>query len=608
MKPVRISRRALLPFLVLAACADDRGVPSGPLPPSIPALSHGSEGRGDFHRYVAIGTSVSMGVQSDGVYEATQRTAWPAQLAALAHRDLPLPLIQSPGCQAPLVPPIAANRRLSGEPASGSTVCAPNVDGVELSTGNVAIAAALTSDALSKTPETATPADYAGGRIYSRVLAPGHSQVTAMLAQKPKVVSVELGANELLKARSGLVIPGVTVVPYAAWERAYDGVIAAVQESQARRVLLVGLIDDAASFPAFRFGAEMWSARQEFAQFYVRVSEDCAGSENLLLVPVKVPTAVGQGAAAARAGQPMPVLSCADAPGTVDYVVTPADRAALNAQLRAMNARIRAIAGANGYAYFDLDALFSVPGLKAPFSVAGLMLSPTPYGQYVSLDGFHPTAAGHAVLAEAAARALNATYDMGIPLHPVVASLSSADDAGIFAASADVTGISAASAEGDAFAAEFGPADVAPAASGVSQSASGHGNLTVNGQFRTFSFTAVRHRDGEVTGQFELHNHVTGVRLHGRVTCFFAFARPLDPSRGAVFAGGVVTHTDGTVPDGTPVIFNAFDNGEGKNALFPDFLSLLLPTTPQAVQRQCTNGIPIMPVLPIEGGNIQIRP
>ena len=402
---------ALAPF-ALTACVGDRS-PTSPSSSAL-TLSTGSEGRGDFHRYAAIGTSISMGVESDGVYEATQRTSWPAQLAAMAGRELSLPLIEAPGCQSPLVPRIADNRRLSGEPASGSTVCAPNVDGVRLSHGNLAISAALTSDALTKTPETATPADYAGGRVYARVLEPGHSQVTAMLAQNPKVVSVELGANELLKARSGLFLPGVTVVPYAAWEPAYDGVIAAVEQSGARSVVLVGLIDDAASFPAFRFGSELWDARGEFARFYVSVSPDCEGSRNMLLVPVVVPTAVGKGAAAAAAGQPMPVLSCADVPWTVDYVLTPADHAALNAQLRAMSARIRSIAESKGYAYFDLDALYATPGLKAPFSVSTLMFSPQPYGPLVSLDGFHPTAAGQTLLANAAARALDDTYGMGI--------------------------------------------------------------------------------------------------------------------------------------------------------------------------------------------------
>ena len=413
MRRISAARWLVLTPFALVACAGD-GAPTSPTFLA-PARSVGSGGRGDFHRYAAIGTSISMGVASDGVYEATQRTAWPAQLAAMAGRELSLPLIESPGCQSPLVPPIAANRRLSGEPASGSTVCAPNVEGVRLSEGNLAISAALTSDALHKTPETATPADYAGGRVYARVLAPGHSQVTAMLAQNPKVVSVELGANELLKARAGLFSPGLTVVPYAAWEPAYDQVIAAVERSGAKSVVLVGLIHDAASFPAFRFGWELWQARGEFARFYVSVSPNCEGSNNLLLVPVVVPTAVGRGAAAAAAGQPMPELSCADQPGTVDYVLTPTDHAALNAQLRAMSARIRSIAESNGYAYFDLDALYARPGLKATFSVSTLMFSPQPYGPLVSLDGFHPTAAGQTVLAQAAARALNATYAMGIP-------------------------------------------------------------------------------------------------------------------------------------------------------------------------------------------------
>jgi len=46
------------------------------------------------------------------------------------------------------------------------------------------------------------------------------------------------------------------------------------------------------------------------------------------------------------------------------------------------------------------------------------MTSPTPYGTYISLDGVHPTGAGHAILASAAAAAINATYSLGLPLTP----------------------------------------------------------------------------------------------------------------------------------------------------------------------------------------------
>jgi hypothetical protein len=134
--------------------------------------------------------------------------------------------------------------------------------------------------------------------VYARVLAPGQSQVTAMEALDPKVVSVELGANEILGARDGAYVPGQTVVPVAAWQPRYEEVVARVAAT-ARRGVLVGLIDDVRNFPAFRTGAELWAARATFAPFHVQVSENCGtapGAANLLFVPVRVPLAAGEGA------------------------------------------------------------------------------------------------------------------------------------------------------------------------------------------------------------------------------------------------------------------------------------------------------------------------
>src|SRR5688500_13979515 len=43
----------------------------------------------------------------------------------------------------------------------------------------------------------------------------------------------------------------------------------------------------------------------------------------------------------------------------------------------------------------------------------------------------------------------------------------------------------------------------------------GHANLTVgDGQKRTFSFTAVQHKDGTVTGQGEVNNPSFPIRIH----------------------------------------------------------------------------------------------
>ena len=99
----------------------------------------------------------------------------------------------------------------------------------------------------------------------------------------------------------------------------------------------------------------------------------------------------------------------------MDYVLTPAEAAVVNATLATMSTHIRAVADRYRLAYFAIEALYGMPGLKPTFSAVQLMTTAQPYGSYISLDGIHPSASGHAVLATAAARALNARYNMQIP-------------------------------------------------------------------------------------------------------------------------------------------------------------------------------------------------
>jgi hypothetical protein len=141
------------------------------------------------------------------------------------------------------------------------------------------------------------------------------------------------------------------------------------------------------------------------------------------------------------------------------------------------------------------------------------------------------------------------------------------------------------------------------------QSATGHGNLTSGGELRTFSFTAVRLKDGTVTGQWQLQNRSgVGSIIHGEVTCLLAIARP---TQGAAFMGGVVTHVEGVAVGffpGRPVAFSAFDNGEGMNER-PDEITLVEATNETVVERQCRLGLRVGGgARPIEDGNIQVRP
>jgi lysophospholipase L1-like esterase len=407
---------AALALVALAACSDDAVSPTQarqPIEQATPELFQ--EGEGIFQRYVAIGTSISMGVQSDGVYAATQQTSWPAQLARLAHRELSLPLIQAPGCGAPFAAPLASGVRTSGEGAGLPFLqrqCMPNEVGVTLPTGNVAIDGARTGQALTATPENPDPGH---ASQYPRVLAPGQSQVTAMEAQDPKVVSVELGGNDVLGATHGFYAPGINIVPVAAWEPQYRQVVARV-DAAAKHAVLVGLVNDVRSFPAFRTGAEFWNARATFAPFNVAINANCENSTNLLFVPFIVPTAVGTGAYYARNALGQYTLSCTNNTGLVeDYILDATDVAAVNAQLAAMNAVIRNEAETRGFAYFPLGALYEGAVTKPAFNAVAIMTTAQPYGPYISLDGIHPSAEGARVLADAAATALNSTYRLAIP-------------------------------------------------------------------------------------------------------------------------------------------------------------------------------------------------
>jgi lysophospholipase L1-like esterase len=364
-----------------------------------------------------MGTSLTQGVMSNGVVGADQAHSWAAQLAALARVPFTQPLIAAPGCQPPLAAPLASLARVDGEsPFVRSTLCSPLVEGITAPTQNLAISEAITANALGTTPESPSPASWPlKGTFYSRVLGAGQTQLTAMLAQHPDLVSVEFGVNEVLGTRSGLLAPGVTYVPTAAWQPTYDQLIAGVKTARAR-VLLVGLLSDARNFPSLRTGAELDADREELAGFGITVGADCGAdaSVNHVYVPAKVVGAYAAGLAARAAGRPAPVLSCADVPGTQDYVLTPADMATIDAQLAAMNAHIRSLAEDDGYAFFDLDPLYGRRDLKAPFSATTLLTSSHPYGPFISLDGVHPSAAGHRILAREAARALDVTYHLAI--------------------------------------------------------------------------------------------------------------------------------------------------------------------------------------------------
>jgi hypothetical protein len=394
----------------LAACTDS---PSEPTLKSeaVPVFGLSPKAAASMSNYVAIGTSLSMGWASDGVVFTSQENSWPSQLADMARVPFTQPLIAAPGCVPPLAAPLGAFSRIDGSPATSSTVCAANVAGVTLATNNLAVENATAAEALNATSATASAGR---GPVTSRVLPAGMTQLSTMESLNPSFVSVEFGGNEVLPAQVGLIYPGVTITPFATFSANYTQIINRVVATGADAVL-VTLIDDLREFPTIRTGPEIAAQRDAFAGYNVSVNANCDESPNFIFVRGKVLTAIATAAFMAGHGLGVYNLSCADVPGTPDYVLTPADITYLNDLIHQMTALIETKASENGFAVFSLDALYGKSKNDVPFDLNAFLTSPTPYGPNISLDGVHPSAEGQKILARAASQAIQKTYGYGKP-------------------------------------------------------------------------------------------------------------------------------------------------------------------------------------------------
>jgi lysophospholipase L1-like esterase len=367
-----------------------------------------------------------MGYMSEGVYFATQQTAWPALLAHQAFANkFTEPLLQGPGCYSPLIPPLSLGfKRLSGATYPGinpqDQICAL-LGTTTLPTNNVAVDGATTYHALRITPESTvtTPLNVDSDqrkRLYKAILAPGKTQVTSMMAQNPTLVSVELGANEALRTvTSGVVAPAAayrqpdgtfTFYPTSLWQPQYDAIVDSIAKTGAKALLVsVPLIPNIVGvYP----GDDFYKDSVAFVPFGVTVSADCRGSTNSIFAFGKVLVALGS---------PKPnTFSCTNNPSAADFILTPADTTFVNGLIRSMNAHIATQATTHSWAYLELNtALAGFIAKKSSFSLSRFLNCNSPFGQYISLDGVHPTPDGQQAIANAAADALNATYGFEIP-------------------------------------------------------------------------------------------------------------------------------------------------------------------------------------------------
>lgn len=133
-----------------------------------------------------------------------------------------------------------------------------------------------------------------------------------------------------------------------------------------------------------------------------------------------------------------------------------------------------------------------------------------------------------------------------------------------------------------------------PDDAGVTESARGGGHFHIGPEWRTFAFTAHTRADG-TKGQYQIHNHGTGGKEHGTVTC-------LEVRGNVAWVGGIPTNTNVPGVEGFQRVWQVVDNGEGSDDP-ADQISL----ADLRVDAQTCRMAPDLLLNNIESGNIQVR-
>jgi len=392
-------------LFVVASCETTRDV----VGPSTPA------GGDIFRSYVAIGNSITAGFQSNGINDSTQRQAYPLLLARTMGTRYAYAALAMPGCP----PPIADTQ--TGALVGGATAppCALRTSSsVTDVLNNVAVPGARVADPTSPTD--------ASNALTTFVLG-GKTQVQRALDANPTFVTVWIGNNDVLQAGlSGILVPypalgqaGIRSTQ-AEFQASYDaltsqllagaptvkGVLLGVaQVANLPSMSLGGLI---AASPAIQAGLSAAAGTP------VAVLPNCTGSTSLVNVP--------QLLIAIRANAHPAVVSCE--PGALPapvgdiFILDAAEQVTLGSAIEAYNTYIKSKADALGFGYWDPNPLFSAKRASGEIPPFPNLASPTAtFGALISLDGVHPSAAAHILIANELIGVINAKY--GTTLKPV---------------------------------------------------------------------------------------------------------------------------------------------------------------------------------------------
>jgi lysophospholipase L1-like esterase len=366
-----------------------------------------------FTSYVALGNSITAGFQAGGINAETQSQSYPVLLASGMRTRFSVPFLNNPGCPPPIDNIITGHRVGDGTAQTCSLRSDPNGKAV---INNVAVPGAFVSDPTD-------PLGAGASNALTTFILGGRTQVQRALDARPTFVSVWIGNNDvLIAALSGILapLPGVSpgVTDVDAFAQSYDAMLDSLTaQGTVQGGVLVGVVNAAAA-PIFIPAVAILDPRvKAAAEAYVgrplTVDGSCTPTTQSLL-DFRL---LGE----IRAGTQPDTIACspiAGHPGLLGnvFVLDAGEIAALTQVVDGYNAAIEARANELGWAYADPNpALLQLRQAGEIPTVPDLANPSSAFGNYISLDGVHPSAAGQSLLADLIATAINEKYGTDIP-------------------------------------------------------------------------------------------------------------------------------------------------------------------------------------------------
>jgi len=370
-----------------------------------------------FKSYVAIGNSITAGYQSSGINDSTQRQSFARLLAGQMGTQYHYAALSMPGC-----PPPLANTQ-TGARVGGATAppCALRIgSSVTDILNNVAVPGARVLDP--------TSASTVASNALTTFILGGKTQVQRALDANPTFATIWIGNNDVLEAgASGIIVPLAGVSPgivstQAQFQTNYDAMIQQLTDSEPNiKGVLIGVVQ-VAGIPLLQSGALIASSPTIQAGISaaagqpVTIHPNCTGSASLVSVPQLIPLI--------RAGTHPPLISCEAGvvPGTLVgdlFVLDATEQATLGAAITGYNNYIKSKADAIGFAYYDPNVLLAAKkatGEIPPFP--NFASTNATFGTFISLDGVHPAAAAHKIIANELIGVINTKYGTTLALIP----------------------------------------------------------------------------------------------------------------------------------------------------------------------------------------------